>query len=149
MILARRVALGLGLARDGAHHALVEIDALDLDVGDLDAPAFGLLVEHVLDVGIELVALGQHLVEVVLAQHPAQRGLRELAGRRQVIADLDDRALGIDDAEIEDGADLDRDVVAGNHVLRRHFVDHDAQVDAHHLLHERISRNRPGPLVPV
>ena len=121
--LGAALALGLGLAGDGADHALVEVDALDLDIGDLDAPGFGLLVEHVLDVGIELVALGQHLVEIVLAQHPAQRGLGELAGRDHVIADLDDGALGIDDAEIDHGGDLDRDVVAGNHVLRRHFVD--------------------------
>jgi hypothetical protein len=70
--LGAALALGLGLAGDGADHALVEIDAFDLDGGDLDAPGFGLLVENVLDAGIELVALGQHLVEVVLAQYPAQ-----------------------------------------------------------------------------
>ena len=66
----------------------------------------------------------------------------------EVIADLDDGALGIDDAEIEDGAHLDRDVVAGNHVLRRNFVDHDAQIDAHHLLHERHQQKQPGTLGP-
>src|SRR5580700_223133 len=51
------LALGLGLPGDGADHALVEVDALELDIGDLDAPGLGLLVEHVLDTGIELVAL--------------------------------------------------------------------------------------------
>ena len=56
--------------------------------------------------------------------------------------------LGVDDAEIDDGADLDRDVVARNHVLRRHFVDDDAQVDAHHLLHERHQKEQAGPLCP-
>src|SRR5579863_2495268 len=56
--LGAPLAFGLGLAGDGADHALVEVDALDLDVGDLDAPGFGLLVEHVLDASIELVALG-------------------------------------------------------------------------------------------
>jgi hypothetical protein len=45
------------------------------------------------------------LVEVVLAQDPAQSGLGELARRREIIADLDDGALGIDDAEIDDGGD--------------------------------------------
>ena len=54
---------------------------LDLDVGDLDAPGIGLRVEDLLDVDVELLALGQHLVEVVLAEHRAQRRLRELAGR--------------------------------------------------------------------
>jgi len=55
-------------------------------------------------------------------------------------------AFGIDDAEIDHGADFDRDVVARDHVLRRHLVDDDAQVDAHHLLNERIKQNEPRPL---
>ena len=63
-----------------------------------------------------------------------------------IVRDLDDRALGIDDAEIEDGVHLDRDVVARNHVLRRHVIDDHAQVDAHHLLDERHDQERgPGP----
>ena len=36
---------------------------LDLDVGDLDAPGVGLRVEDLLDVEVEPLALGQHLVE--------------------------------------------------------------------------------------
>src|SRR5579864_9030718 len=144
--LGAALALGLGLAGDSAHHALVEVDALDLDIGDLDAPGLGLLVEHVLDSGIELVAFRQHFVEIVLAQHPAQRGLGELAGGDEIIPDLDDGALGIDDAEVDDGRDLDRDVVAGNHVLRRHLIDDDAQIDAHHLLDERHQEEKAGPL---
>src|SRR5439155_302022 len=35
--LGAALALGLGLARDGTHHRLVQVDVLDLDVGDLDA----------------------------------------------------------------------------------------------------------------
>src|SRR5262249_56025836 len=64
-------AFGLRLTRDRSYHALVEIDALDLDGGHLDAPCLGLFIEHVLDIRIEFVALGQHLVEVVLSQDPA------------------------------------------------------------------------------
>ena len=52
---------------------------LDLDIRDLDAPGLGLLVEHLLNVCIELVPLSHHLVEIVLTQDPAQVGLRELA----------------------------------------------------------------------
>jgi len=47
-------------------------------------------------------------------------------------------------AEVEHGADLDRNIVAGNHVLRRHFVDHHAQIDAHHLLDERHQDEQTG-----
>ena len=102
-------------------------------------------VEDLLDVLVQLVALGQHVVEIVLAQHPAQRGLRQLAGRREV-ADLDHRALGIHHAEINDGVHLHRDVVAGDHVLGRHLVHHDAQIDAHHLLNERHQQEEPRAL---
>ena len=90
-----------------------------------------------LDVEVELLALGQHLVELVLAEHRAQRGLRELARRLQEVLDLDDRLLRIDDAEVHHRVDLDRHVVARDDVLRRHVEHHGAQVDAHHLLDDR------------
>ena len=79
-------ALGFGLLRHGADHALVEIDVLDLHVGDLDAPGLGGLIENDLDVGVELVALGEQVVHLVLAQHRAQRRLRDLAGRLEGLA---------------------------------------------------------------
>ena len=44
--------------------------------------------------------------------------------------------------------DLDRDVVARNHVLRRHFVDNHPEIDAHHLLDERHQEEEAGPLGP-
>ena len=40
----------------------------DLDRGDLDAPGIGLPVEDFLDVAVELVSFGQHLVKVMLAK---------------------------------------------------------------------------------
>src|SRR5262249_42733308 len=56
-------ALGFGLAGDRTDHAFVEVDALDLDVGNLDSPTFGLLVENLLNVAVQLVALRQHVIE--------------------------------------------------------------------------------------
>ena len=91
---------------------------LDLDIGDLDAPGVGLRVEDFLDVAVELVALGQHLVEIVLAEHRAQRRLRELARRLHEVLHLDGRVLRIDDPEIDHRVDLHRDVVTRDHVLR-------------------------------
>src|SRR3989441_980753 len=92
---------GLVLAGDRPDHALVKIDALDLHGRHLDTPPLGLFVEHVLNVGVELVALGQHLIEVVFAEDPAQRGLRKLAGGGEIVVDLNHRALGVDDAEVD------------------------------------------------
>ena len=61
--------LGLGLGGNRADHALIEVDVLDLDVGNLVAPGFRVLVQDDLNIGIELLALGKHVVELVLAQH--------------------------------------------------------------------------------
>src|SRR5262245_3944306 len=144
--LGAPLALGLGLAGDGAHHRLVQVDVLDLDRGDLDAPRFGLHIERLLDVDVELLALGQQPVELVLAEHRAQRRLRELAGRDEEVRDLDDRLLRIDHAKVDHGVDLDRDVVAGDHVLRRDVEHHRAQLDAHHLLDDGPDHDQARPL---
>ena len=119
---------------------------LDLDIGDLDSPGIGLLIENLLDVAVQPVTFRQHLVEVVLAEHGAQGGLRELAGRRPEILDLDDRALRIDDAEIEDGTHLDGNIVARDHILWRHVFHHHAQINPHHLLDERNEDDQAGSL---
>src|SRR6185436_5069889 len=144
LLLAHRIdhlgapqPLRLGLFGNRPHHGFIEIDILDLYGGDLDAPDVGLLIENFLDVRVKPVPFGEHLVQFVLAEHRAKRGLRQLAGRGHVIADLDDRALGIDDAEVKNGIDLDRNIVARNHVLRRHDLYHHPEIDLHHLLYER------------
>ncbi len=45
----------------------------------------GLLIEDLLDVGVQLVAFGEHLIQFVLTEHRAQRGLGELTGGDHVI----------------------------------------------------------------
>jgi len=84
---------------------------LDLDIGDLDAPGLGLMVEDFLDVFVQLVALLQHFVEVMLAEHGAQRRLRQLAGGRHIVFDLHHRTDGVDNAIIDHRIDLYRNVV--------------------------------------
>jgi hypothetical protein len=53
-----------------------------------------------------------------LPSNDAQGGLGELAGGHEEVLDLDDGLLRVDDAEEHDRIDLDRDVVARDHVLR-------------------------------
>ena len=67
---------------------------LDLDVGHLDAPCVGRLVENRLDVAVELLAFGEYVVELVFAQDGAQRGLRELARRLAEVFHLDEAFSG-------------------------------------------------------
>ena len=86
------LALGLGLARHRALHRLRDLDVLDLDGRDLDSPRLGLLVDDALELVVEAVALGQQRVELGAAEHGAQRRLRDLRRREQVVLDLHDRS---------------------------------------------------------
>src|SRR6266540_3206558 len=144
--LGATFALGLGLARDRTYHRLVDVDVLYFDGGDLDAPRVGLRVEDLLDVGVQLLTLGQHVVELVLAQYRAQRRLRELRSRLEEIRDLDDRLLRIDHAKVKHRVHLHRHVVARDHVLAWDVVHDGAQVDAHDLLDDRPDQHEPGTL---
>ena len=144
--LGAPLALGLGLLRDRAHHRRVDVDVLDFDARDLDAPGVGGGIENLLDVDVELVALGQHLVELVLAEYRTQRRLRQLTGGVIEILDLDNGALRIDHTEIHHRVDLDRDVVTRDHVLRWHVHHHHAQVDLHHLLNAGDQDNQARTL---
>src|SRR5438034_4276145 len=144
--LGATLALGLGLAGDRAHHGFIEVDLLDFDRRDLDAPGIGLRVEHLLDGEVQLFALGEQLVQRVLAQHRAQRSLREIARRGIVLLDLDHRLGRIDDAKVNDRIDFYRDVVARDHVLWR-YIHHDrTQIDAHPLLDPWNDEDQPGAL---
>ena len=65
-----------------------DLDVLDLDRRDLDPPRLGLLVDDLLQVLVELLALGEQLSSSRLAEHRAQRGLRDLGRRGLELLDL-------------------------------------------------------------
>ena len=95
----------------------------DFHIGDLDAPLIGLAIEDDLDVFVQLVALGKQLIELMLTEHRAERGLRKLAGSFHVILYVDNRWFGFHHTKVEYGIHLDRDVVAGNEILGRYVED--------------------------
>src|SRR6266545_1383144 len=128
--LGPALALGLGLLGHRALHVLWQVDLLHLDRRDLHAPRLGVLVDDPLQLLVHLVAGGQQVVQLHLAEHAAQRGLGQLGRRVHVILDREEGLLGIDDAEEDDRVDLDRDVVTGDDVLGRHVGGHRAQADA-------------------
>src|SRR3546814_10900907 len=82
-----------------------------------DAPVFGLPVQDFPQIVVEFVALGQHLVQIMLAQYRAQRGLRQLAGGFYVAFDLDHCAVGIHDPKVQYCVHFYRYVVARDDVL--------------------------------
>src|SRR3712207_9232532 len=56
-------------------HLLRYLHVLDLDDADLDPPGVGLLVYDRLQLVVDLLAVGEEVVEVLLTEDAAQRGL--------------------------------------------------------------------------
>ena len=140
------LALGLRLLRHGALHLGRQVDLLHLDQRDLDAPGLRVLVDDLLEARVQLLALGEQLVERRLAEHAPQRRLRELRRRVEIVLDLHDRLVRVHDAEVDDRVDLHRDVVPRDDVLRRHVVDDGAQRHPDHRLERPEDEDEPGPL---
>ena len=86
---------------------------------------------------IDLVPLGQQIVEFSLAANAAQRGLGQLAGGVEVVLDGDNGFHRVDHPEIDHRAHLDRDVVAGDDILRRNIHGHQPQADLLHPVEDR------------
>ena len=140
------LALGFGLLGDGPNHVFVEVNVFDLDIGHLDAPGVGLHVQHLLQILVDLLALGQQLVQLVLAQNGPQGGLCQLRCGLHVVFDLNHGQLRVHHTGIHHGIHLDRDVVPGDHVLLGHVHHHGAQVHPHHLLNARNQDDQARPL---
>ena len=95
---------------------------------------------------VQTLPLGQHLIELVLAEHRAQGGLRELARRRVEILHLHDRLLGVQHPEVDHRVDLHRNIVPGDHILSGHIEHPRAQIHPHDLLHAGDEEDdAPGP----
>ncbi len=141
------LALGLGLAGDRPLHLFGDLDVLDLDRGHLHAPGLGRLVDDLLQLLVEPLALGEQLVELGLAEHRAQRRLGDLRGGEEEVFDLDDRLARVDDAEVGDRVDAGGDVVAGDHLLRRDVERDRPQVDLDHPVDERDQQDQARALL--
>jgi len=131
-LLDRRLAAALGgqdhgpLLAVGPHllfHRVLDrrrrVDAAQLDAGDAKTPASGGFVEHAAQLPVDLVAGRQRLLQRHAADDVAQRGGGQLLDTDDVVADLIHRRLRVGDLEVHDGVDVDRQVVLGDHRLRR------------------------------
>src|SRR5256886_7421044 len=140
------LALGLRLLGHRALHVLGEVDLLDLHRRHLDAPGLGVLVDDPLELLVDLVARREEVVELDLAEHAPERRLRDLRGRVEVVLHRDDRPLRIHDTEVDDRADLERHVVAGDHVLGRHVERDRLKAHLDHPVDERHEQDEPWPV---
>ena len=95
---------------------------------------------------VDLVALGEQLVERVLAEHRAQRRLGDLRRRDEVVLDLRDRGLRIDDAEVRHRGHPHGHVVLRDDLLRRDRQRDGAQVGLDHPVDERHEQDEARAL---
>ncbi len=139
------LAVGLGLAGHGALHRVGQGDVLDLDPVDLHAPADGGAVDHQFQALVEFLAVGQQVVQVALADDGPQGGLGHLGDGEAVVLDVDQGRGGVDDLEVDDRVDADRDVVAGDALLGRDRQGDDLQIDLVQAVHDRNDQGETGP----
>lgn len=85
-------ALSLHLPGHGRHEVGRRVDVLDFHAGDLDAPGLGRGVDHVQQAGVDLVAVGEKVVEVHRAHHRADIGHGDIENGHLQIGDLIRRA---------------------------------------------------------
>ena len=144
--LGSSFTFGLRLLGNGTHHTIVEIDLFHFHVGDFDPPPVGLVVQDGLDVGAQFFSFRKHVVEFMLPEHRAQRGLCQLAGGFIVILNLDDRPFRVHHPEVDHRVDFDRDIVPGNDILGGNVQHHGAKIDPKHLLQPWDDDDQPGTL---
>src|SRR5207249_1751717 len=97
---------------------------------------------------VDLLPLREQLVQLGLTAHAAQRGLRVLRGSEEIVLHLDDGAVQVDHAEVEDRVHLERDVVLGDDVLGRDVHGDRPEIDAHRLLDPGDDIDDPGAARP-
>ena len=134
-------AFRLRLLGHGPQHGLGHIHLLDFHVADLHSPGRGVSVEDALQAQIDFVAVSEQFVEFLFAEHRAQSSLRKLRSLVHVVRNLDDSFVRVDHAQKNDRVDFQRDVVAGDDVLRRNFERFLPQRNAHHAVDRAEDQN--------
>ncbi len=134
--------LGGHLAAHGVLDVARRQDLANLDCVYLDAPSIGDIVEAGLHERVDLFALGEHIVEVHVADDGAQRRDRHAACGLPVVLHLEDGRLRVYDLHENEHVDRDGRVVLCDRRLRldvEHFL---AQVDGDRLV---VERDDPHP----
>ena len=102
-------------------------DVLDLDAGDLGAPGRGGGIDDAQEALVDLVAVGEKLVEIHRADDRADIGHRQRQKRLLQVRDLIGGPRGIEHLIEGGGVDGDAGIVPGEGLLAR---------NVEHLLHD-------------
>src|SRR5579872_430303 len=139
-------AFRLGLLGHGALHRVRQVYLLDLHVRNLYAIRRGVSIKNGLNSQVQLVTVGQQLVQIYLAQYRAQSGLGKLLRLPIIVLHLDDRLIGAHHTPVNYGIHFERDVVTGDDVLWRDFQGLLPQIDSHDPVHRSKNENDAWPL---
>jgi hypothetical protein len=95
-----------------------------------------------------VLAFGQQLVHVAAPGDRPERGLGDLRDSEVVVLHVDDRLDRVDDPVIDDGVHPQRDVVAGDRLLRGHVHHGDLHVHLDQPGGERVDPDQAGLAYP-
>ena len=135
--LGAPLALGLGLPRHRPLHLLGQLDVLDLDRRDLDAPLLGARVQDAAHLAVDRVAVARGSRPGPSC--PAPRAASSTPAATSPAGSPPPRSMAWlrrRDRRVDDRVDADRDVVVRDDLLRRDLdrararVDHPHAVDA-------------------
>ncbi len=117
-----------------------------LDEHNLDAPGLRALVDHLLELLVDPIALTQELVQLMLTEDAAQGRLSEQEGRLGKVLDFYDRVCGINDAEIDTASTETGTLSRVISSWRGTSTRDDAQVDSDHPIDDRNEKDHAGSL---
>ena len=123
------LALGLRLLGHRIFKRLRNANVANLDGLHGDSPRGGLLVEDLLQLVAECLALGDHLGELMAADGFAKGGLRAEGDSLGEVLDLEDGLFRVPDEPEDDGVDVDGHGVAGEGGFGADGCDTDALID--------------------
>ena len=97
---------------------------------------------------VDLVSLGQQLVQIACPHDASKCGLSQLGGGIKIILHFDDRLIWIHDAKIDDGIHFNGDIVTGDDILGRDVQRDQSQTDPHQLVDSGDDKNDTWPFGP-
>jgi hypothetical protein len=153
-----RLPGALGLGDDGAPrplggelpvHRVLDVagrhDLADLDRRDLAAPALGDLVELDPEELVDLVALGEDLVEADVADDRPEGRRRDTQEHARELLGVEDALERVDDPPVDEEVDVDRGVVLGDRPLAGDLDEGLAEVDLERPVDDRDEEAQARP----
>jgi hypothetical protein len=123
-----------------------DVDALLANREEVNAELQKIIDLHTEPWGVKVSAVEVKNVDFA-PEDAAQGSLGDLGGREEEVLDVQSGLAGVDDAEIDDGVDLDGDVVLGDDVLRLDVHVTTRVSTIFMVCRTGMTQTKPGPLI--